>query len=314
MIEFEKPDIHNIEEDANYGKFIVEPLERGYGTTMGNSLRRVLLSSLPGVAINTVQIDGVVHEFSTVDGVVEDVTQLILNLKKVVFATDSAEEHALEIDVEGPKDVTAADLVGSADIEVLNPDLHIATLAAGKSLHMTVTAVKGRGYASAEENKQLRDEMPIGVLTVDSIYTPIERVNYHVEQKRVGARDDFDKLTMEVWTNGSIKPSDALSLGSKILTEHLNLFTDISPVAQETKVMVEAEAPVNAAADAAPIEDLDLSVRSYNCLKRAGINTIEELTDRSEADMMKVRNLGRKSLDEIQEKLTEMGMGFRQED
>ncbi|MCO0832558.1 DNA-directed RNA polymerase subunit alpha [Fructobacillus sp. W13] len=314
MIEFEKPDIHNIEEDANYGKFIVEPLERGYGTTMGNSLRRVLLSSLPGVAINTVQIDGVVHEFSTVDGVVEDVTQLILNLKKVVFATDSAEEQSLEIDVQGPKDVTAADLVGSADVEVLNPDLHIATLAAGKSLHMTVTAVKGRGYASAEENKQLRDEMPIGVLTVDSIYTPIERVNYHVEQKRVGSRDDFDKLTMEVWTNGSIKPSDALSLGSKILTEHLNLFTDISPVAQETNVMVESEAPVNAAADAAPIEDLDLSVRSYNCLKRAGINTIEELTDRSEADMMKVRNLGRKSLDEIQEKLTEMGLGFRQED
>ncbi|MDF7637732.1 DNA-directed RNA polymerase subunit alpha [Leuconostocaceae bacterium ESL0958] len=314
MIEFEKPDIHNIEEDANYGKFVVEPLERGYGTTLGNSLRRVLLSSLPGVAINSVQIDGVVHEFSTVDGVSEDVTQLILNLKKVVFATDSAEEQSLEIDVAGPKEVTAADLQGSADVEVLNPELHIATLAAGKSLHMTVTVIKGRGYASAEENKQLRDEMPIGVLTVDSIYTPIDRVNYHVEQKRVGARDDFDKLTMEVWTNGSIKPSDALSLGSKILTEHLTLFTDISPVAEATDVMVESAKTVQQDTDAAPIEDLDLSVRSYNCLKRAGINTIDELTDRSESDMMKVRNLGRKSLDEIQEKLVEMGLGFRQED
>ncbi|CAK8054709.1 DNA-directed RNA polymerase subunit alpha [Eupransor demetentiae] len=314
MIEFEKPDIHNIEEDANYGKFIVEPLERGYGTTLGNSLRRVMLSSLPGVAINTVQIDGVVHEFSTVDGVVEDVTQLILNLKKVVLATDSEEEHSLEIDVQGPKDVTAADLQGSSDIEVLNPDLHIATLAAGKSLHMTVTAVKGRGYSSADENKKLRDEMPIGVLTVDSIYTPIDRVNFHVENKRVGSRDDYDKLTMEVWTNGSIKPSDALSLGSKILTEHLNLFTDISPVASNTNVMVESEPVVASSSDSAPIEDLDLSVRSYNCLKRAGINTITELTDRTEPDMMKVRNLGRKSLDEIQEKLTEMGLGFRKED
>ncbi|MDF7627458.1 DNA-directed RNA polymerase subunit alpha [Leuconostocaceae bacterium ESL0723] len=314
MIEFEKPDIHNIEEDANYGKFVIEPLERGYGTTLGNSLRRVMLSSLPGVAINTVQIDGVVHEFSTVDGVVEDVTQLILNLKKVVLATDSEEEHSLEIDVEGPLDVTAADLKGSADIEVLNPDLHIATVAAGKSLHMNVTAIKGRGYSSADENKQLRDEMPIGVLTVDSIYTPIDRVNYHVENKRVGSRDDYDKLTMEVWTNGSIKPSDALSLGAKILTEHLNLFTDISPVASEANVMVESEPVQTSAADLAPIEDLDLSVRSYNCLKRAGINTIDELTDRTEADMMKVRNLGRKSLDEIEEKLTEMGLGFRKED
>ncbi|CAH1855887.1 DNA-directed RNA polymerase subunit alpha [Convivina intestini] len=314
MIEFEKPKIHPIEEDASYGRFVIEPLERGYGTTLGNSLRRVMLSSLPGVAINTVQIDGVVHEFSTVDGVVEDVTQLILNLKKVVLATDSEEEHSLEIDVQGPLDVTAADLQGSADIEVLNPDLHIATLASGKLLHMTVTAVKGRGYSSADENKNLREEMPIGVLTVDSIYTPIDRVNYHVENTRVGSRDDYDKLTMEVWTNGSITPSDALSLGSKVLTEHLNLFMDISPVASEASVMVESEPVVASSTDSAPIEDLDLSVRSYNCLKRAGINTIVELTDRTEDDMMKVRNLGRKSLDEIQEKLTDMGLGFRKED
>lgn len=314
MIEFEKPNIHNIEEDAHYGKFVVEPLERGYGTTLGNSLRRILLSSLPGAAVNTVQIDGVVHEFSTVDGVVEDVTQIILNLKKVVLAIDSDDERSLEIDVQGPADVTAADLQAGADVEVLNLDLHIATVAAGKSLHMTVTAVKGRGYSSADENKQLRDEMPIGVLAVDSIYTPIERVNYHVENTRVGSRDDYDKLTFDIWTNGSIKPSDALSLGSKILAEHLNLFMDISPVAAEANVMVEAEPVAASASDSAPIEDLDLSVRSYNCLKRAGINTIVELTDRTEADMMKVRNLGRKSLDEIQEKLTEMGLGFRKED
>ncbi|MCJ2167124.1 DNA-directed RNA polymerase subunit alpha, partial [Leuconostoc citreum] len=273
-----------------------------------------LLSSLPGAAVNTVQIDGVVHEFSTVDGVVEDVTQIILNLKKVVLAIDSDDERSLEIDVQGPADVTAADLQAGADVEVLNPDLHIATVAAGKSLHMTVTAVKGRGYSSADENKQLRDEMPIGVLAVDSIYTPIERVNYHVENTRVGSRDDYDKLTFDIWTNGSIKPSDALSLGSKILAEHLNLFMDISPVAAEANVMVEAEPVAASASDSAPIEDLDLSVRSYNCLKRAGINTIVELTDRTEADMMKVRNLGRKSLDEIQEKLTEMGLGFRKED
>ncbi|WP_294974038.1 DNA-directed RNA polymerase subunit alpha [uncultured Leuconostoc sp.] len=314
MIEFEKPNIHNIEEGARYGKFVIEPLERGYGTTLGNSLRRILLSSLPGAAVNTVQIDGVVHEFSTVDGVVEDVTQIILNLKKVVLAVDSDEERSLEVDVQGPADVTAADLQAGADVEVLNPDLHIATVAAGKSLHMTITAVKGRGYSSADENKQLRDEMPIGVLAVDSIYTPIERVNYHVENTRVGSRDDYDKLTFDIWTNGSIKPSDALSLGSKILAEHLNLFMDISPVAAEANVMVEVEPVAVSASDSAPIEDLDLSVRSYNCLKRAGINTIVELTDRTEADMMKVRNLGRKSLDEIQEKLTEMSLGFRKED
>ncbi|MEX0381431.1 DNA-directed RNA polymerase subunit alpha [Leuconostoc sp. MS02] len=314
MIEFEKPNIHNIEEGARYGKFVIEPLERGYGTTLGNSLRRILLSSLPGAAVNTVQIDGVVHEFSTVDGVVEDVTQIILNLKKVVLAIDSDEERSLEVDIQGPADVTAADLQAGADVEVLNPELHIATVAAGKSLHMVVTAVKGRGYSSADENKQLRDEMPIGVLAVDSIYTPIERVNYHVENTRVGSRDDYDKLTFDIWTNGSIKPSDALSLGSKILAEHLNLFMDISPVAAEANVMVEVEPVAVNASDSAPIEDLDLSVRSYNCLKRAGINTIVELTDRTEADMMKVRNLGRKSLDEIQEKLTEMSLGFRKED
>ncbi|MDN6013774.1 MAG: DNA-directed RNA polymerase subunit alpha, partial [Lactococcus sp.] len=304
----------NIEEDARYGKFVIEPLERGYGTTLGNSLRRILLSSLPGAAVNTVQIDGVVHEFSTVDGVVEDVTQIILNLKKVVLAIDSDDERSLEIDIQGPADVTAADLQGGADVEVLNPDLHIATVAAGKSLHMTVTAVKGRGYTSADENKKLRDEMPIGVLAVDSIYTPIERVNYQVENTRIGARDDYDKLTFDIWTNGSIKPSDALSLGAKILAEHLGLFMDISPVAAEASVMVEAEPVAASASDSAPIEDLDLSVRSYNCLKRAGINTIVELTDRTEADMMKVRNLGRKSLDEIQEKLTDMNLGFRKED
>lgn len=315
MIEFEKPNIKIIEEDSNYGKFVVEPLERGYGTTLGNSLRRILLSSLPGTAINTVRIDGVLHEFTTVPGVTEDVTQIILNLKQVVLNIDSEEERTLEIHVTGPADVTAGDFkTGSADVEILNPDLHIATVAAGKSLDLQATAIKGRGYMSADDNKAAREEMPIGVLAVDSIYTPIERVNYQVEKTRVGQRDDFDKLTMEVWTNGSIIPSDALSLGAKVMTEHLNLFQEISEVAENTTIMVDAMDHDTNAQNQAPIEDLDLSVRSYNCLKRAGINTIQELTDRTMADMMQVRNLGRKSLDEIEAKLIDMGLAFRKED
>jgi DNA-directed RNA polymerase subunit alpha len=314
MIEFEKPNIYKIEEGSNYGKFAVEPLERGYGTTLGNSLRRILLSSLPGAAINSVQIDGVLHEFTTVEGVVEDVTQIILNLKKVSLRIESDEDKTLEVNVQGPAVVTAADILGDADVSILNPDLHIATVADGATLHMTLTANRGRGYLSADDSKALRDDLPIGVLAIDSIYTPIERVNYQVENTRVGQRDDYDKLTLDVWTDGSITPSEAISLAAKILTEHLAMFVEMTDTAKNAEIMVEKEETHKEKMLEMTIEELDLSVRSYNCLKRAGINTVQELTDKSEPDMMKVRNLGRKSLEEIQHKLAELGLGFRKED
>ncbi|USS86286.1 DNA-directed RNA polymerase subunit alpha [Fructilactobacillus cliffordii] len=318
MIEFEKPNIHKIEETNNYGEVVVEPLERGYGTTLGNSLRRVLLASLPGAAVTSVQIDGVLHEFSTVKGVTEDVTKIILNLKKLKLKIDGDDDqnetHTMSINVTGPADVTGADLVTDSDTTVLNPDLHIATVAEGATLHMTVTANKGRGYVSAEENKARNDDMPIGVLPVDSIYTPIERVNYQVEDTRVGQRDDFDKLTLDVWTNGSITPSEAISLAAKVLSQHLEMFVDLTDKAQQANVMVEKEESHKEKMLEMSIEELDLSVRSYNCLKRAGINTVQELTDKSMADMMKVRNLGRKSLEEIEQKLEALGLSFRKED
>ena len=314
MLEFENPKIMLVEEDSNYGKFVVEPLERGYGTTLGNSLRRVLLSSLPGAAINSVQIDGVLHEFSTVEGVVEDVTQIILNLKKVSMSIDSDDEKTLEVNVTGPADVTAGDIAGDSDVEILNNDLHIATVAAGATLHMTLTAVRGRGYVSGDQNKELHDEMPIGVLAIDSIFTPIERVNYQVENTRVGQRDDFDKLTLDVWTDGSLTATEAVSLAARIMSDHLNAFIDMSERAITAQVMADKEEePTTKHADT-PIEELDLSVRSYNCLKRAGINSVQELTERTETQMMSVRNLGRKSLDEIQDKLKLLGLGFRKED
>ena len=314
MLEFENPKIMLVEEDSNYGKFVVEPLERGYGTTLGNSLRRVLLSSLPGAAINSVQIDGVLHEFSTVEGVVEDVTQIILNLKKVSMSIDSDDEKTLEVNVTGPADVTAGDIAGDSDVEILNNDLHIATVAAGATLHMTLTAVRGRGYISGDQNKELYDEMPIGVLAIDSIFTPIERVNYQVENTRVGQRDDFDKLTLDVWTDGSLSATEAISLAARIMSDHLNAFIDMSERAITAQVMADKEEePTTKHADT-PIEELDLSVRSYNCLKRAGINSVQELTERTETQMMSVRNLGRKSLDEIQDKLKLLGLGFRKED
>lgn len=314
MIEFEKPNIHKVEETDSYGKFVVEPLERGYGTTLGNSLRRVLLASLLGAAITSIQIDGVLHEFSTVEGVTEDVTQIILNLKKVSLKLDSEEQKDLEIDVKGPAEVTAGDIQGDGEVEVLNPDLYIATVADGAELHIKMTADKGRGYLSANDNKARMDDLAIGVLPIDSIYTPIERVNYTVENARVGQRNDYDKLTLDVWTDGSLTPTEAVSLGAKILTEHLAMFVNLTEEAQNAQVMVEKEETHKEKMLEMTIEELDLSVRSYNCLKRAGINTVKELTDRTEADMMKVRNLGQKSLEEIKLKLNDLGVSFRQDD
>lgn len=314
MIEFEKPNIHKIEETDNFGKFVVEPLERGYGTTLGNSLRRVMLASLPGAAITSIQIDGVLHEFSTVDGVTEDVTQIILNLKKVALRIDGDDAKDLEVDVKGPAEVTAADIQGDGDVSILNPDLHLATVADGAELHIKMTADKGRGYSSADDNKANMDMSAIGVLPIDSIYTPIDRVNYTVENTRVGQSDDYDKLTLDVWTNGSLTPTDAISLAAKILNDHLAMFVNLTEEAQTTQVMVEREETHQEKVLDKTIEELDLSVRSYNCLKRADIQTVKDLTERTELDMMKVRNLGQKSLDEIKLKLADLGVGFRQED
>lgn len=314
MIEFEKPNIHKVDESNNYGKFVVEPLERGYGTTLGNSLRRILLASLPGAAITSIQIDGVLHEFSTVEGVTEDVTQIILNMKQISLKIDSEEDKTLEIDVKGPAAVTAGDIEADGDVEVLNPELHIATVADGAELHIQMTANTGRGYVSADDNKARMDDLPIGVLPIDSIYTPIERVNYTVENARVGQRNDYDKLTLDVWSDGSITPSESISLAAKILTEHLAMFVVLTDTAKNAEIMVEKEETHKEKMLEMTIEELDLSVRSYNCLKRAGINTVQELTDRSEADMMKVRNLGRKSLEEVKVKLADLGLSLRQED
>ena len=314
MIEFEKPNIHKVEETDNYGKFVVEPLERGYGTTLGNSLRRVLIASLPGAAITSMQIDGVLHEFSTVEGVTEDVTQIILNLKKVSLKLDSEDQKNLELDVKGPAEVTASDIQGDNEVTILNPDLDIATVADGAELHIKLTADKGRGYLSANDNKARMDDLAIGVLPIDSIYTPIERVNYTVENARVGQRNDYDKLTLDVWTDGSLTPTEAVSLGAKILTEHLAMFVDLTETAQNAQVMVEKEETHKEKMLEMTIEELDLSVRSYNCLKRAGINTVKELTDRTVSDMMNVRNLGQKSLEEIKLKLNDLGVSFRQDD
>ncbi|MBP1933053.1 DNA-directed RNA polymerase subunit alpha [Ammoniphilus resinae] len=314
MIEIEKPKIEIVEvnSDATYGKFVVEPLERGYGTTLGNSLRRILLSSLPGAAVTSVQIDGVLHEFSTIEGVVEDTTQIILNLKKLSIKIHSDEVKYLEIDAEGGGMVTAGDIRADSDVEILNPDLYIATLEDDARLHIRLKADRGRGYVAADQNKDL--DQPIGVIPIDSIYTPISRVNYQVENTRVGQVTNYDKLTLEVWTDGSIRPEEAVSLGAKIMTEHLNLFVGLTDEAKEAEIMVEKEEDKKEKVLEMTIEELDLSVRSYNCLKRAGINTVQELTLKSEEDMMKVRNLGRKSLEEVQEKLAELGLSLRNDD
>lgn len=314
MIEIEKPRIETVEisDDATYGKFVVEPLERGYGTTLGNSLRRILLSSLPGAAVTSIQINGVLHEFSTVEGVVEDVTTIIINLKKLAMKIYSDEDKTLEIDVQGEGVVTAGDITHDSDVEILNPDLHIATLAEGAHFQMKLNAKRGRGYVQAEGNKS--EELPIGVIPVDSIYTPISRVNYQVENTRVGQVTNYDKLTFDIWTDGSIRPEEAVSLGAKIITEHLNIFVGLTDQAQKAEIMVEKEEDQKEKVLEMTIEELDLSVRSYNCLKRAGINTVQELANKSEEDMMKVRNLGKKSLEEVQEKLDELGLSLRADD
>ncbi|HLT54934.1 MAG TPA: DNA-directed RNA polymerase subunit alpha [Bacillota bacterium] len=314
MIEIERPKIETVEisDDAKYGKFIVEPLERGYGTTLGNSLRRILLSSLPGAAVTSIQIDGVLHEYSTIEGVVEDVATIILNLKKLALKIYSDEEKTLEIDAQGEGVVRAADIMHDSDVEILNPDLHIAELAKNGKLRMRLTARRGRGYVVADENK--REDQPIGVIPIDSIYTPVSRVAYYVENTRVGQSTDYDRLTMEVWTDGSIGPKEAISLGAKILMEHLNIFVDLTDEAQQAEIMVEKEEDQKEKVLEMTIEELDLSVRSYNCLKRAGINTVQELANKTEEDMMKVRNLGRKSLEEVKSKLAELGLSLRKDD
>jgi DNA-directed RNA polymerase subunit alpha len=314
MIEIEKPGIETVEisDDATFGKFVVEPLERGYGTTLGNSLRRILLSSLPGAAVTSVQIDGVLHEFSTIDGVVEDVTTIILNLKKLALKIYSDEAKTLEIDVQGEGKVTAADLTFDSDVEVLNPELPIATINGKGSLYMKITAERGRGYRPAEENKH--EDQPIGVIPIDSIFTPVSRATYQVEDTRVGQIANYDKLTLDVFTNGSIRPEEAVSLAAKVFTEHLNIFVGLTDEAQNAEIMVEKEEDQKEKVMEMTIEELDLSVRSYNCLKRAGINTVQELANKSEEDMMKVRNLGRKSLDEVKLKLDGLGLGLRNDD
>lgn len=311
MIEIEKPkaDIVELSEDYRYGKFVVEPLERGFGITIGNAIRRILLSSLPGVAVYAIRIEGVLHEFSTVPGVKEDVTEIILSLKELSATIDDEEPKVLRIQAEGPCEVKGSDIICPPEVEIINKDLHIATLDEDSKLNMEIYVNKGRGYISAEENKN--DSMPIGVLPVDSIYTPIEKVSYHVENTRVGQRSDFDKLTLEVMTNGSINPQEGISLAAKVLDEHLKLFIDLTEHVGNVEIMVEKEEDKKEKVLEMTIEELDLSVRSYNCLKRAGINTVEELANKSEEDMMKVRNLGKKSLEEVIQKLEELDLKLR---
>ncbi|EKS19634.1 DNA-directed RNA polymerase subunit alpha [Streptococcus sp. F0441] len=309
MIEFEKPNITKIDENKDYGKFVIEPLERGYGTTLGNSLRRVLLASLPGAAVTSINIEGVLHEFDTVPGVREDVMQIILNIKGIAVKSYVEDEKIIELDVEGPAEITAGDILTDSDIEIVNSDHYLFTIGEGSSLKATMTVNSGRGYVPADENK--KDNAPVGTLAVDSIYTPVTKVNYQVEPARVGSNDGFDKLTLEILTNGTIIPEDALGLSARILTEHLDLFTNLTEIAKSTEVMKEADTESDDRILDRTIEELDLSVRSYNCLKRAGINTVHDLTEKSEAEMMKVRNLGRKSLEEVKLKLIDLGLGLK---
>ncbi|MCL2004051.1 MAG: DNA-directed RNA polymerase subunit alpha [Oscillospiraceae bacterium] len=313
MIEIEKPRIECIgtDEDSSYGKFIVEPLERGYGTTLGNSLRRILLSSLPGTAVTTIKIAGIHHEFSTIPGVKEDVTELILNIKDIVAKIHSPEVKTVRIEASGEGEIKAGDIICDSDVEILNPDLHIATLAQDGRLDMEMTMSHGRGYIPADRNKPA--QAVIGLIPVDSVYTPVLKVNFSVENTRVGNMTDFDKLTLEVWTDSTLSARDAVSLGAKILADLLMIFTDLSEeVGKSSTVVVKPESQRDKMLEMT-IEELDLSVRSFNCLKRAGINTVEDLVAKSEGDMMKVRNLGRKSLEEVINKLQTMGLGLRDE-
>lgn len=311
MIEIEKPRIERVAgtDDNMYGKFVVEPLERGYGTTLGNSLRRILLSSLPGAAITSVQIKNVLHEFSTIPGVLEDTTEIILNLKQLAMKIHSDEPHKLVVIAAGTGVVTAGDIKLPADVEVLNPDLHIATLEEGGSLYMEIIAATGRGYVPAERNKQ--PNQPLGVIPVDSLFSPIKRVNYKVEDTRVGQHTDFDKLTLEVWTDGSIRPDEAVSLGANILSKYLKLFVNLTEKVDEVEITDDKDEDDRSKVLEMTIEELDLSVRSYNCLKRAGINSVQDLINKTGEEMMKVRNLGKKSLEEVQHKLDELNLQLR---
>ena len=316
MIEIERPRIETeeISNDSTYGRFVVEPLERGFGTTLGNSLRRVLLSSLPGVAVKSIKIDGVVHEFSTIPGVKEDVTEIVLNIKGLIAKLHCDGPKTVEIAAEGPCVVTADSIKCDSEVEILNPDLHIATLGEGAKLYMEIVLDKGRGYVSGERNKQSMPQGVIGELAVDSIYTPVLKVNFNVEPTRVGQSIDYDKLTLEVWTNGVITAQEAVSLAAKVLTDHLTLFVDLSDKGKSTEIMVEKDEKGKEKVLEMTIEELDFSVRSFNCLKRAGINTVEDLLSKSEEDMMKVRNLGRKSLEEVIWKLASLGFNLRKDD
>ena len=315
MIGIEKPKIETLahEADGTYGKFVLEPLERGYGLTLGNSMRRVLLSSLPGYAITSVKIDNVLHEFSTIEGVKEDVTEIVLNLKEVILKFHGDGPKVMYIEADGEGEITAGDIKTDSEVEIINPDHHIASLDKNAHVYMELTCDKGRGYVSAERNKKIM-QPAIGVIAIDSIYTPVIKVNYTVENTRVGQITDYDKLTLEVWTNGTITAKEAVSLAAKILNEHLNLFGDLSDEAFDTEVMVEKDDNGKEKILEMTIEELDLSVRSFNCLKRAGINTVEDLINKSEDDMMKVRNLGRKSLDEVVAKLSSLGFELRAEE
>lgn len=314
MIEFERPNIEciKIDDENNYSKFVCEPLERGYGVTIGNSLRRILLSSLPGCAITSVKINGVLHEFSSIPNVVEDVPEIIVNLKNVRLKFAEEEEKVLRLDFNGEGEVTAGDIQTDGTVEILNPDLHIATVSEGGHLIMELTANRGRGYTPSDKNK--KPDQDISVLPIDSIYTPVKKVNYQIENTRVGQMVDLDRLVIEVWTDGSLKPYEALSLAAKILTGHLELFIDLSEATRNTKVMVEKEENKKERILEKSIEELELSVRSFNCLKRAGISTVEDLANKTESDMMKVRNLGKKSLDEVVAKLHALGLNFAPED
>ena len=314
MIEFEKPNIEclSVDNENNYSKFVCEPLERGYGMTIGNSLRRILLSSLPGAAITSIKIEGVVHEFSTIPNVVEDVPEIIVNLKNVRLKLHDNEEKTIRINFKGEGEVTAADIETDGTIEILNPETHIATVSENGSFQVEMTVDRGRGYNPAEKNK--KPNQAIGVLPIDSIFTPVKKVNYAVENTRVGQMVDYDKLTIEIWTDGSIQPYEALSLAAKVMTEHLNLFIDLSETARNTQIMIEKEESKKGKVLEMPIEELELSVRSYNCLKRAGISTVEDLANKSGSDMMKVRNLGKKSLDEVTNKLHALGLDFASEE
>ena len=314
MIEFEKPNIECLEVDNtnNYAKFVCEPLERGYGVTIGNSLRRILLSSLTGCALTSVKIEGVLHEFSSIPNVVEDVPEIIVNLKNVRLKFAENEEKVMRINFKGEGEVTAADIITDGTVEILNPDLHIATVSEGGQLIMEMTADMGRGYSPSEKNKKPNQD--ISVLPIDSIYTPVKKVNYQVKNTRVGQMVDYDKLIIEVWTDGSLKAHEALSLAAKVMTGHLELFIDLSEATRNTQVMIEKEESKKEKVLETSIEELELSVRSFNCLKRAGIATVEDLTNRSESDMMKVRNLGKKSLDEVIAKLHSLGLSFAEDD